>query len=97
MPYLTETIAEHEQRCLDRMDAIIEHDDFAPMSGEELGMMDKETGTSLLWHIIFPNQISNLSLEHRFGLTTFSKYGGVLHCDVAICEQHLLDWQLNGK
>lgn len=44
MPYLTETIAEHEQRCLDRMDAIIEHDDFAPMSGEELGMIDKETG-----------------------------------------------------
>ena len=37
LPYLTETIAEHERRCLERMDAIIEHDDFAPMSGEELG------------------------------------------------------------
>lgn len=43
MPYLTETIAEHERRCLERMDAIIEHDDFAPMSGEELGKIDKET------------------------------------------------------
>ena len=37
LPYLTETIAEHERRCLERMDAIIEHDDFAAMSGEELG------------------------------------------------------------
>jgi hypothetical protein len=37
LPYLTETIAEHERRCLERMDAIIEHDDFSPMSGEELG------------------------------------------------------------
>ena len=37
LPYLIETIAEHERRCLERMDAIIEHDDFAPMSGEELG------------------------------------------------------------
>ncbi|KAF9080339.1 exocyst complex component exo84, partial [Mortierella sp. AD031] len=38
LPYLTETIAEHERRCLERMDAIIEYDDFAPMSGEELGI-----------------------------------------------------------
>jgi len=37
LPYLTESIAEHERRCLERMDAIIEHDDFAPMSGEDLG------------------------------------------------------------
>ncbi|KAF9408638.1 exocyst complex component exo84 [Podila epigama] len=39
IPYLTENIAEHERRCLERMDAIIEHDDFAPMSGEELASM----------------------------------------------------------
>ena len=37
MPYLIETIAEHERRCLERMETIIERDDFAAMSGEELG------------------------------------------------------------
>ncbi|KAG0197034.1 exocyst complex component exo84 [Mortierella sp. NVP41] len=36
LPYLTETIAEHERRCLERMDAIIEYDDFAPISSTPL-------------------------------------------------------------
>lgn len=38
MPYLIATIAEHERRCLDRMESIIVADDFSAMSGEELGM-----------------------------------------------------------
>lgn len=51
MPYLTETIAEHERRCLERMDAIIEHDDFAPMSGEELGTFNKEALECVYVHV----------------------------------------------
>lgn len=67
MPYLTETIAEHERRCLERMDAIIEHDDFAPMSGEELGKFSKEVLVYVYIKVVCALTIRLISLNMNTG------------------------------
>ncbi|KAG0033000.1 exocyst complex component exo84 [Podila clonocystis] len=62
MPYLTETIAEHERRCLERMDAIIEHDDFAPMSGEELGSASPLSASMVAFYTVMLQFVNNICL-----------------------------------
>ncbi|KAF9903135.1 exocyst complex component exo84, partial [Lobosporangium transversale] len=62
MPYLIETIAEHERRCLERMDAIIEHDDFAALSGEELGSTSPLSASMLAFYTIMLQFVNNICL-----------------------------------
>ncbi|KAG0209944.1 exocyst complex component exo84 [Mortierella sp. GBA30] len=62
LPYLTETIADHESRCLDRMDAIIEHDDFAAMSGEELGSATPLSASMIAFYTVMLQFVNNICL-----------------------------------
>ncbi|KAF9192772.1 exocyst complex component exo84 [Haplosporangium sp. Z 767] len=62
LPYLTETIAEHERRCLERMDAIIEHDDFAAMSGEELGSATPLSASMIAFYTVMLQFVNNICL-----------------------------------
>ncbi|KAF9924134.1 exocyst complex component exo84 [Mortierella alpina] len=62
LPYLTETIAEHERRCLERMDAIIEHDDFAAMSGEELGSGTPLSASMIAFYTVMLQFVNNICL-----------------------------------
>ncbi|KAI1320128.1 hypothetical protein EDD11_002100 [Mortierella claussenii] len=62
MPYLIETIAEHERRCLERMDAIIEHDDFMAMSGEELGSTTPLSASMIAFYTVMLQFVNNICL-----------------------------------
>ncbi|KAF9185216.1 exocyst complex component exo84, partial [Haplosporangium sp. Z 27] len=62
MPFLIETIAEHERRCLERMDAIIEHDDFASLSGEELGSSTPLSGSMIAFYTVMLQFVNNICL-----------------------------------
>ncbi|KAF9314250.1 exocyst complex component exo84, partial [Linnemannia elongata] len=70
LPYLTETIAEHERRCLERMDAIIEHDDFAPMSGEELGSVTPLSASMIAFYTVMLQFVNNICLIGSLTLYT---------------------------
>ncbi|KAF9365084.1 exocyst complex component exo84 [Mortierella sp. NVP85] len=62
MPYLIETIAEHERRCLERMETIIEHDDFAAMSGEELGSTTPLSASMIAFYTVMMQFVNNICL-----------------------------------
>ncbi|KAF9581366.1 exocyst complex component exo84 [Lunasporangiospora selenospora] len=62
MPYLAEIISEHERRCLERMDAIIEHDDFAPMSGEDLGSSTPLSASMVAFYTVMMQFVNNACL-----------------------------------
>ncbi|KAG0000602.1 exocyst complex component exo84 [Modicella reniformis] len=62
MPFLIETIAEHERRCLERMDSIIEHDDFVAMSGEELGSTSPLSGSMIAFYTVMLQFVNNICL-----------------------------------
>ncbi|KAG0306060.1 exocyst complex component exo84 [Linnemannia gamsii] len=70
LPYLTETIAEHERRCLERMDAIIEHDDFSPMSGEELGSVTPLSASMIAFYTVMLQFVNNICLIGSLTLYT---------------------------
>ncbi|KAF9109719.1 exocyst complex component exo84 [Mortierella sp. AM989] len=71
MPFLIETIAEHERRCLERMDAIIEHDDFASMSGDELGSTTPLSASMIAFYTVMLQFVNNICLIGN--LTLYSR------------------------
>ncbi|KAF9995134.1 exocyst complex component exo84 [Entomortierella chlamydospora] len=71
MPFLIETIAEHERRCLERMDAIIEHDDFAAMSGGELGSQAPVSASMIAFYTVMLQFVNNICLIGN--LTLYSR------------------------